>query len=271
MSRWQGKVILITGAGSGIGKALAVHFASLGAKLVLTDINAESLQDVCSALKSNLLYSQALDVSSISHWEALQHTLSEQVGYIDVVINNAGMSNFDYFNQTPAEQFNRVMEVNLNGVVYGCRYMLPLLVKAKAGLIVNVSSIFGVITVPAMTAYHTSKFAVRGFSLALQQDMQFQGLPVDVVCVMPGGIKTNIARNSISENNDIDMYARHFDSVARTTPTRAAEIIEKGMSRRKKEVLVGPDAKLVNIIQWLFGNAYHKVTNTLLGVDKILR
>jgi NADP-dependent 3-hydroxy acid dehydrogenase YdfG len=271
MSEWKDKVIVITGAGSGIGKALAEHFAVNEAKLVLTDINNDNLQLVCRQLHHCLLCSHALDVTSTKDWEALKAMLVEQVGYVDIVINNAGMSNFDYFTETPPEQFDRVLDVNLNGVVYGCRYMLPLLLNAKSGLIVNVSSIFGAITVPAMTAYHTSKFAVRGFSSALQQDMKYQGFPIKVVCVMPGGIKTNIARNSLSENRDFDKYVRHFDNVAYTTPKRAAQVIAKGMRKRKPQVLVGPDAKFANFLQWLLGNAYHRVTNALLGVNNILK
>jgi len=187
------------------------------------------------------------------------------------VINNAGMSNFDFFEQSSEQQFNRVMEVNFNGVVNGCRYMLPLLNKAHRGLIVNLASVFSFITVPGLTAYHASKFAVRGFSSALKQDLTYQDSSVDVICVMPGGIKTNIAKNSVTQSLNVTKYAEHFETVARTTPQKAARVIEKGMRRRVFKVLVGPDAKVLSVIYRLFQNSYHKITNYLLGVDKVIR
>ena len=270
MSSWKNKYILITGAGSGIGKALAHNLADKGAKLILTDINQQSLEQVCEQLASQVIVKQVLDVGVKQQWKQLMADLQPQIPHLDVIVNNAGMSNYDFFDQVPEEHFERVMNVNFQGVVNGCRYALPLLKQAESGLIVNVASIFSMITVPCMTAYHASKFAVRGFSSALQQDMLYQNYDIDVVCVMPGGIKTNIARATITAHGDTAMFSEHFDKTALTSPERAAQVIEKGMVKRKFKVLVGPDAKVMNLLYRYFSDSYHGLTNRLMGVGKLL-
>lgn len=267
---WNHKIILITGAGSGIGRALAQLFAGEGAQLVLTDIKADGLAETTESVASSVLLSKQADVSSLEDWRMLVQEIEQGPGHIDVLVNNAGMAPFGYFDETSEALFNKVMDVNFNGVVYGCREMLPLLEKAERGLIVNVASIFGLIAVPACSSYHASKFAVRGFTEALKQDLMFQKKSVDVVCVMPGGIKTNIANFAESDSADARDFAKHFASVALTSPEKAAKVIEKGMRNNTFRILIGPDAKVVDWLYKLLPTSYYRITNPLLGIRKIL-
>ena len=270
MSHWAGKIILITGAGSGMGKALSELFASLDARLILTDINAENLETVATSLPDNVELYKQHDVSNKQQWQSIMSEVNDKFSHLDAIINNAGMSNLDFFDEVPEEHFERVMNVNFNGVVYGCRYALPLLKKAEKALIVNTSSIFSMITVPCMTAYHASKFAVRGFSSALKQDLKYQESDIDVVCVMPGGIKTNIAKSTITSRGNADVFVKQFEQNTYTTSEQAARVIEKGMRKRKFKVLIGADAKIVSFLYRFFSESYHGITNKLIGVEKVL-
>ena len=228
---WNNKYILITGAGSGIGQALARLLASQGAKLILTDINTDNLTDTAKALGSSVLIYKTANVTEKSDWQALAKEITTKAGQLDVLVNNAGMTSFGFFNETSEALFNKVMDVNLNGVVMGCREMLPLLENSPRGMIVNVASIFGLITMPMVTPYHASKFAVRGFTEALKQDMVFLKKNIDVICVMPGGIRTNIANYAETECKHPKDFAQHFAKIARTTPEQAAKTIERGMRK----------------------------------------
>jgi short-subunit dehydrogenase len=271
MTKWHNKQILITGAGSGIGRALARLFASLGAKLILTDIDKDTLTLTSNELSTAVTLSQVCDVSKKADWQALHQAITEKVGHVDVLINNAGMTSIGFFDQTSEALFNKVMDVNFNGVVLGCREILPLLEKSERGLIVNVASIFGLIAMPLLTPYHASKFAVRGFSEALRQDMLFQNKNVDLVCVMPGGIKTNIAAAAQADVKPVNDFAQHFASVARTSAEQAAKVIEKGMRRKTFRILIGADAKIVDKLSRYMPTNYFKVLNKLLGVKKFLK
>ena len=271
MSKWNNKHILITGAGSGIGQALARLFAKEGAKLILTDINEKNLNTTANELIHAITISTVSDVSKKEDWQKLAENIREEVGYLDVLINNAGMNSIGFFEDTSEALINKVMDVNLHGVITGCREMLPLLEKSQRGLIVNVASIFGLIAMPMVTPYHASKFAVRGFTEALKQDMLYQNKNIDVVCVMPGGIRTNIAHSAETDVQQPNDFAKHFSSIARTTPEQAAKVIEKGMRKNTFRILIGADAKLVDILYKVLPTNYYKVSNALLGVKKFLR
>lgn len=267
---WQDKVILITGAGSGIGKALAKLFAEQNAKLVLTDIIEENLSETVTMLDKHVLISKVADVSSIEDWQALVKEIDQGPGHLDALINNAGMSPYDFFDEMSERIFDKVIKVNLNGVVHGCREMLPLLEKSPNGMIVNIASVYGLITVPAMSAYHASKFAVRGFTEALRQDFQFQNKNIDVVCVMPGGIKTNIANFAESDTGRNAKFAAQFNKSAITTPEKAAKVIEHGMRKKKYRVLIGPDARFIDILWRLLPKNYYRIFNVLAGIKKAI-
>jgi len=269
-SKWDNKFVLITGAGSGIGKALAELMASMNARLILTDINADNLSNTVQALASSVKLSMVADVSKKSDWSSLSQDIKEKIGHLDVLVNNAGMTSFGFFDETSEELFNKVMDVNLNGVVMGCREMLPLLEKSERGLIVNVASIFGLIAVPSQTPYHASKFAVRGFTEALKQDLMFTNKNVDVVCVMPGGIKTNIANFAETDLDKPGDFAAHFSTVAKTSPAQAAKVIEKGMRKNTFRILIGGDAKFVDLLYKVLPTYYYKVSNRLMGIKAFL-
>lgn len=268
--QWRNKTILITGAGSGIGQALARLFGSQGAKLILTDLDADNLATTSNELSENVSIAKVADVSSKQDWLALEQQIRKEIGHLDVLINNAGMSSFGFFDETSEALFDKVMDVNLNGVIMGCRTMQSLLEASERGMIVNVSSIFGLITMPMLTPYHASKFAVRGFTEALRQDFEFQGKNIDVICVMPGGIKTNIANFAETDHSEKAEFAAHFDKVARTSAKQAAKTIEKGMRKKTFRVLIGPDAKIVDILYKALPTHYDKVFNLLLGVEKVI-
>lgn len=267
---WDKKVVLITGAGSGIGKALAHHLAKLGAQLIISDLNAETLEQTRAELSSSILVSLSMDISNKADWQALYKEIDEKVGYLDVLVNNAGMSPFGYFDETSEGLFDKVMAVNFNGAVMGCRVMQPLLERSQQGLIANVASIFGIITVPMLTSYHASKFALRGFTEALAQDYRYQAKNIDVVCIMPGGIQTNIANNAESDAEEKIDFSGHFNEVALTTPEKAAKVIEKGMRRKQSRIFIGADAYLVTLLQKWFPTHYSKIFNPLMGINKLL-
>lgn len=269
-SIWKDKVIMITGAGSGIGKALAERMAYLGAKLVITDINEQGIYETANDLSASVLISEKSDISLAQDWQHIASLISDGPGYLDVLVNNAGMASFGYFDDVSEQLFNKVMDVNFTGLTIGCREMLPLLEKSPRGLIVNVASIFGLITIPMMTPYHASKFAVRGFSEALQQDFKAQNRNVDVLCVMPGGIQTNIAKKGFSDSGAVSSFASHFEEVALTSAEKAANIIEKGMRKRSSRILVGPDAKAIEWICRLLPRSYAKLVNPLFRTDKLI-
>jgi len=269
-SFWNKKYVLITGAGSGIGKALASNLAKQGAQLILTDINKETLEAVSKELGVSVVHYEVADISQKEHWQKLAHNIEVKIGYLDVLVNNAGMSPFGFFDETSEELFDKVVAVNFNGAVIGCRAMQPLLEKSKHAVIANIASIFGVITVPMLTSYHASKFALRGFSEALRQDYQRQNKNIDVVCILPGGIKTNIANNAETDTKrDVD-FAGHFNKMAMTSPKKAAKTIEKGIQKARQRILIGPDARLVVWLQKWFPISYPKIFNTLMGVNKLI-
>jgi short-subunit dehydrogenase len=270
MSHWQNKYVLITGAGSGIGKALAHNMADAGAKLILTDIKAQTLESTEQELGNSVVLTKVADNSNKEHWLELANSIDSQCGHLDVLVNNAGMSPFGFFDDTSEALFDKVMAVNFSGAVMGCRIMQPLLEKSKRGLIANVASVFGVIAVPMMTSYHASKFALRGFSEALMQDFKYQKKNIDVVCILPGGIKTNIANNAESDVKSTVDFAGHFNKTALTTPARAAKVIEKGMRKKQARILIGPDARIIIWLQKWFPLSYSKVFNPLMGVNKIV-
>ncbi len=267
---WKDKTILITGAGSGIGKALAELLAKQEAKLILTDINEGNLRSTCETLKNNLSLSMVADVSKKADWQALSVKIQASIGYLDVLVNNAGMSSFGYFDELSESLFNKVMEVNFNGVVLGCREMMPLLEQSRHGLIVNVASIFALITMPMMTPYHASKFAVKGFTEALRQDLAFTKKNIDIICVMPGGIKTNIANYAEVEGGKENKFSAHFNTMAKTSPEMAAKVIEKGMRKKTFRVLIGADAKFACMLNRILPISYYKVSNAFMGVNKVI-
>jgi NADP-dependent 3-hydroxy acid dehydrogenase YdfG len=258
MSYVNGKIAVVTGAGSGIGRALALALNRQGCRLYLGDINAGSLAETVGLLlrKEVSADSEVLDVADREAIHAWAERINAAHGYVDIVINNAGVAVVSTAEEDTYENLEWLMGINFWGVVHGTRAFLPLLRRAEQGHLVNLSSIFGLIAVPTQSAYHAAKFAVRGYTEALRQEMEDTN--VHVCCVHPGGIKTNIAR--AARSNDTIMSAQQRDDafrrIAKTTPEAAARQIISAIERRKPRLLIGRDAVIVALLSRLFPVSY---------------
>ena len=267
MTKLSGKVIAVTGAGSGIGRALALGLARRGATVALADKDADGLQETVRLLGNYPCSSQAFDVTDRAALKGWIDGAATAFGGLDGIINNAGLSVVAPFADCPREDFDRVMAVNFDAVVEGCRQALPH-VKARAaangaGWIVNISSVFGMMGFPTQSAYNASKFAVRGLTEAMHLELAETDPNVRVIRVHPGGIKTNVAKNAKvvahmpGTANSLDSAAE-FEKAARTTPEEAAETIIRGMEAGQHRVLIGPDARFIDWVVRLFPVNYWK-------------
>lgn len=254
MNDFTDKVAVITGAGSGIGRALAVDLAGRGAKLAISDVDTEGLaatRESCEALGADV-HAATLDVTDRDGVFAYADEVETYFGRVNLVVNNAGVATVANVLDQTMQDIDRVMGVNWWGVAHGTQAFLPKLVASGDGALVNISSIFGIVAVPGHSIYHASKYAVRGYTESIAQEAAFQDLPVTVHCVHPGGILTNIARNAELLGDWADLE-QAFDLIARTTPQQCAEIILKGVSKGRKRILVGPDAWAMHLLQQAFG------------------
>ena len=265
MAYFSGKQAVITGAGSGIGRALALQLNAEGCHLWISDVNDEGLAETVQLLGNKEANCDArhLDVADRSAVHRLADDVAATVRHVDLVVNNAGVGLGSRVDETRYEDLEWLMNINFWGVVNGTIALLPLLKQSTSGHLVNISSIFGMVGMPEVSAYNASKFAVRGFTEALRQEMA--GTNVHVCCVHPGGIKTNIARNSRSSDPDIDLdeRAKAFDRMARTTPESAAAQIIRAAEKRKKRLLIGADAKYLSLISRLFPVNYPRLIPNL--------
>ncbi len=255
------KVVAITGAGSGIGLALTRLCLAKGARVAASDVNTQALEAL--GLDRQLLLLTTLDVRDREAMEQWAKAIEGHFGQCDVIVNNAGVSLSSRVQTMRREDLEWIMDINFWGVINGVEAFMPLLQKSEAARIVNLSSLFGLMAVPSQSAYNASKFAVRGYSEAIRQDLR--DTAIRVVTVHPGGVKTNIVRNGKHFDGfdgaatDIDNTADMFAKVASTTPERAAEIIFKGLCKGKPRVLVGRDAVLLDKIQRLLPAIYDRL------------
>lgn len=268
---FTGKTIVITGAGSGIGRALTLACANEGAKLALADINAENLEAVASEARkqgADDCLTCHLDVRDTNAVNAFAADVQATLGTTDIVFNNAGIARIGRFEMTEADAFQSVIDVNFWGPVHISRAFLPQL-KARHGELVNISSLFGLIGVAQQTAYCSSKFAIRGFSESLRQELK--GTGVQVVSVHPGGINTNIAKSAgfdeLQDQREEMLQNLHKTGLV-MPPPKAADIIIRGVKKRKPRVLVGNDAKIMSFLQRLFPASYPAILEKLLPNSK---
>jgi NADP-dependent 3-hydroxy acid dehydrogenase YdfG len=261
MREFRAKVCVITGAGSGIGRALALDLASRGGRLAISDIDLEAVRQTASqcAIHGAEVETFELDVSSREAVFAHADAVRERFGAVNLVINNAGVAVSKDVLDMPIEDIEWLMGINFWGVVYGTKAFLPLLIESGDGHLVNLSSVFGMIAVPSQSAYNAAKFAVRGFTEALREEMLVSGAPVKVSCVHPGGVKTNIARSARTDREDHDELAASFERIAFLTPERAAAIILSGVRRGSPRILVGRDARALDLMQRAMGASYQRV------------
>ncbi len=265
MKDLRNKIAVITGAGSGIGRALALELASRGASLSLCDLQPEALEETAKMLESSdvKVFTRALDVSNLDDMRSFAEETLQTFGAVDIVVNNAGMTlMLNSIEKTDYADFERVLNVNFYGVLYGTREFLPHLRKRPEASLVNVASIFSTSAFPFQGPYTASKFAVRGFTEALRQEIRDSNIAVSVV--MPGGIKTNIVRNIEAENQAAkEKFARNFDKSAITSAEAAARQIVEGIRNKKRRILIGPDARIMDVLVRLFPETYENLRNKL--------
>jgi NAD(P)-dependent dehydrogenase (short-subunit alcohol dehydrogenase family) len=257
MKRFADKVVAITGAGSGIGRALALELARRGAHVAVSDVNAANAEETAK-LAGEHARAYPLDVADRAAVLAHADDVVRDFGGVNVVVNNAGVALGATVEEMAFEDYDWLMGVNLGGVVNGTKAFLPHLIASGEGHVVNISSVFGFVGVPTQSAYNAAKFAVRGFTEALREEMLLARHPVAVSCVHPGGIKTNIVRNARSISDDQDKAAKGFERIARTTPEKAALTILRGIERKSARILIGPDAYVIDAIPRVLGSAYQR-------------
>jgi NAD(P)-dependent dehydrogenase (short-subunit alcohol dehydrogenase family) len=265
--RYTGATAVVTGAASGIGRALAVQLATRGANLALSDVNDSGLAETVSMCEasgggSGKARAYHLDVSDREAFLAHSDEVLSEFGRVDMVFNNAGVSVTATVEEIGWEDFDWIMGINFWGVVHGSKAFLPHLIDSGDGYLVNISSVFGFIGVPSQSAYNAAKFAVRGFTEALREEMVMERKPVTVCCVHPGGIRTNIARNGRAaalNEAEKEKMAADFERIARTSPEKAARTILRGMERRRARILIGPDAYAIQAMERLLGSRYENL------------
>jgi len=263
MKSLNDKVVVITGAGSGMGREMALKAAREGALLAISDWNAEGLAETVDLVKGigAEVRSDVIDVSDRAAMATWATAVVEQFGRVNMVVNNAGVTVTGDFEEMSYEDFDWIVGVNFDGVINGTKEFLPHLIASGDGHLINLSSLFGLVSMPGQTAYNATKYAVRGFTEALREEMLVNGHPVGVTCVHPGGIKTGIARNGRkTAGEDAAAIDSYFDEkLARMTPEKAAQIIIKGALKGKARVLVGIDAHAMHHLAKLTGSRYQDI------------
>jgi NAD(P)-dependent dehydrogenase (short-subunit alcohol dehydrogenase family) len=274
MGKFAGKVAVVTGAGSGIGQALAVELARSGASLAISDVDTEGLARTEQQVKAigAPVKVDRLDVTEREAFLAYADAVHEHFGKVNQIYNNAGITYISTIEFSRFKDIEQVMDVDFWGVVNGTKAFLPHLIASGDGHIVNISSVLGLMSLPGQAAYISAKFAVRGFTEALRQEMVVAGHPVGVTAVHPGGIRTSFGANAVIAEGmglDQDDILESFDQqVAKTTPEQAARTILAAVGKNKARVLIGPDAKAADLMVRLFGARYGELLfggPTLLG------
>jgi butyryl-CoA dehydrogenase len=264
---FQGRVAAITGAGSGIGRALANELAKRGAHLALSDIDDAGLAETVAQCEGRgvKITSHHVDVSDRAAVEAWAEQVVADHGKVNLIVNNAGVALGATIESVSYEDFEWLFGINFWGVVYGTKAFLPYLKTSGEGHVVNLSSVFGLISVPSQSAYNAAKFAVRGFSDALRMELEIEGAPVSVTTIHPGGIKTNIAKNaridpSLEEmTGDPAKARRDFEKAFVTSPEKAARQILAAVQRDRRRALIGPDAKVIDFVSRLPAGLYQRI------------
>ena len=269
MEGFAGKIAAVTGAGSGIGQALAIELARSGASVAISDVDTEGLAVTEQRLKAigAPVKADRLDVTEREAFELYADAVKAHFGKVNQIYNNAGIAFAGDIEVSQFKDIEKVMDVDFWGVVNGTKVFLPHLIESGDGHVINISSVFGLFSVPGQAAYNAAKFAVRGFTEALRQEMMLAGHPVKVTTVHPGGIKTNIVRNMTAVDSvDREQLTESFDKkLARTSPQQAARIILDGVRKNRARVLVGPDAKVLDLIVRVSGSGYQRFFSSVMS------
>ncbi len=272
MKSFDNKVAAITGAGSGMGRTLAQDLAARGCHVALSDVNEVGLAETVALLKDSgvRVTAERLDVADRAAVFAWADQVVADHGKVNLIFNNAGVGLAATVEGMKIEDFEWLMNINFWGVVHGTQAFLPKLKAAGEGHIINTSSLFGLLAVPSQSAYHASKFAVRGFTESLRQELDVMNCGVSATCVHPGGIKTAIARNSRMDASiqalgmDEKKAGKKFEQNFITTAEKAAAIILKAVQKNERRVLVGPDAMMLDKIARLSPSGYPKILAKLM-------
>ncbi|MDV3217351.1 SDR family NAD(P)-dependent oxidoreductase [Mycobacterium avium] len=259
--KYQGRVAVVTGAGSGIGRALTQALTAGGAHVAASDIDDNGLAETQASCGPGQVTPYRVDVADRDAVLGFADEVRRKHGPASMVFNNAGVDLFASVADMSWEDFDWLMGINVGGVVNGTKAFLPQLIEAgsdrRPSRLVNLSSAFGLIAVPYQGAYSTSKFAVRGFTEALRQEMIIERHPVTVHCVHPGVVRTNFGANMrTSDTEDPDLAAQLFDRAALTTPARAARLILRGAEKNRARILIGADGRAMAALPRLLGVAY---------------
>ncbi|MDP9088118.1 MAG: SDR family NAD(P)-dependent oxidoreductase [Pseudomonadota bacterium] len=261
---FEGSAAAITGAASGIGRALAFELAARGSDVALADLDQAGLESIAkeiTARHGRRATIRRVDVADPIQIQEFALSATAEFPALNLLINNAGVALLGQFDEIDLSQMAWLMNINFWGVVRGTRAFLPHLKTRPRAHIVNLSSIFGIIAPAGQSAYSASKFAVRGFSEALRHELAMSNSPVTLSVVHPGGVKTNIARkaragSSLRENPNSSEIGDLFERVARTSASEAAQRIIRGIEHNEPRILVGADARLLDIIQRLRPGTY---------------
>lgn len=267
MTAITGSAAAITGAASGIGKALAQELASRGCDVAIADRDEAGLKAVAEEIGQSgraRVTVHRVDVADPEQIAAFAVSATSLHPRLNILINNAGVALFGQFHEIDHAQIERLMQVNFWGVVRGVSAFMPYLAQCDEPHIVNVSSVFGMVAPPGQTAYAASKFAVRGFSESLRHELELNGSRVRLSVVHPGGVSTNVARNAAMGTGITDNLRRaqsidRFDQIAKTTPQTAAQRIVRGIERNEKRILIGSDARMIDIVHRLVPVRYWNV------------
>jgi NAD(P)-dependent dehydrogenase (short-subunit alcohol dehydrogenase family) len=259
----QGGVAVVTGAGSGIGRALAQRLSAVGSALAIADIDEKGLAETAASLATTqaLLSTHVLDVSDEAAVKGFAEEVVARHGRVTLLINNAGVALHGTFEEISLDDLRWLLGINFWGIVHGVKYFLPVLKQQPRAQIVNLSSVFGIIAPAGQSAYSASKFAVRGFTEAVRHELE--GTSVSVSCVHPGGIHTPIAKRArlgaYASESKRQAAVAYFEKVTPTSPEAAAARILKGVERREQRILIGSDARMIDIVQRLRPATYWKM------------
>ena len=254
MKSFDGKVAAITGAASGIGRALAIDLAKRGCHLALSDIDEVGLAEtvtLCEGEKVKVS-SHRVDVADRDAMFTWADSVVAEHGKVNLIFNNAGVAVVSTVDSVSYADFVWIMGINFWGVVHGTQAFLPHLKDSGDGHVINISSVFGLVGIPSQSTYNAAKFAVRGFTESLREELDIQRCGVSATVVHPGGIKTNIARNARVDASGEGIagadFVNEFDRIARTTPTSAARQILAAVQGNRRRTLIGADAHVIDFL-----------------------